>query len=353
MVNFDIYKDKKILVTGHTGFKGAWLSIWLHEIGAKVIGFSLEQYDNDYIFESSDLKNLIVDERGDICNIDRLKKIFAEHKPDIVFHLAAQSLVRRSYKSPLETINVNVMGTANILECIRESTSVKAGIMVTTDKCYKNKESRSGYMETDELGGYDLYSISKVCDELIIESYRNLFFSSKLIASARAGNVIGGGDFAEDRIVPDCIRALKKNKSIQIRNPYSVRPWQHVLDVVNGYLLLGKRLLEGDKNFSQAWNFAPNLESVVTVKDIVNLVIEQWGTGRWVESKSKEGMVETKILTLNANKAKKLLGWNPKLDIKEAVKKTVEWYKKSQNSNSYELCAKQIREHMESVLINE
>lgn len=347
MSSLDIYKRRKVLVTGHTGFKGAWLSIWLCDLGAEVTGFSLEKYDNDYLFRNSKLKNCISDERGDITDLSHLKEVFDKHKPEIVFHLAAQSLVGRSYKEPIKTMNTNIIGTANVLECIKEFDFVKAGVMITSDKCYKNKENEEGYKETDELGGYDPYSTSKACDELIIESYRKSFFfnSKKFVASARAGNVIGGGDFAEDRLVPDCIRALKNNKAIVIRNPSSVRPWQHVLDPNYGYLLLGEKLLCEDREFADAWNFANNPNSAITVKEVVELVIKHWGKGKWICSKDDKKIHETNVLNLDATKAKTLLGWHPKFDIKEAVKKTVEWYKKSEEGNPHDLCIKQIQEY--------
>lgn len=344
-----IYKEKKVLVTGHTGFKGAWLSIWLCELGADVVGFSLEEYDNDYVFQNSGLKDHIADERGDITDMNSLKKVFKKHKPEIVFHLAAQSLVRRSYKEPINTINTNTMGTANVLECIKDFDFVKAGVIITTDKCYKNKEKEEGYKETDELGGHDPYSTSKACAELIIESYNKSFFShsNKLVASARAGNVIGGGDYAEDRLIPDCIKALKSNKEISIRNPSSVRPWQYVLDPLYGYLLLGERLLQGKKEFAEAWNFAPDSGSMITVKEVVDLVIKSWGKGRWTHSGADEKSHETKLLNLDATKAKRSLNWHPRSDIKNGIKKTVEWYKKSGESktNVYDLCVTRINEY--------
>ena len=348
MALLDIYKGKRVLVTGHTGFKGAWLSIWLCELGADVVGFSLKEHDNDYIFQNSNLKEHITDERGDITDINSLKKVFDKHKPDIVFHLAAQSLVRLSYKEPLKTFNSNVIGTANVLECIRNTDSVKAGVIITTDKCYKNKEREEGYKETDELGGHDPYSASKACAELVIDSYRKSFFSNsnKLVASARAGNVIGGGDFAEDRLVPDCIGALKKDKVIEIRNPSSVRPWQHVLDPLYGYLLLGERLLKGKKEFAKAWNFAPDLNSIVPVREVVELLINFWGSGKWSNEESDEKLHETNLLSLDASMANKELNWNPKWDIKKALEKTVEWYKKSQTNDVYVLCINQLKEYI-------
>ncbi|MEM3585167.1 MAG: CDP-glucose 4,6-dehydratase [Candidatus Woesearchaeota archaeon] len=331
MEGLEIYQGKKVLVTGHTGFKGAWLSIWLTKLGAKVVGFSLPKSDNDYIYKRSELKKIIFsDIKGDIRNYKKLKAVFDKYKPEVVFHLAAQPLVRSSYDIPLETFQVNTLGTANVLECIRKSRSVKAAVLVTTDKCYKNKETHLPYKETDELGGYDPYSASKACAEIVIESYRNSFFkNSKVgIASARAGNVLGGGDFGRDRLIPDCIKSLRSGKPIQIRNPSAIRPWQYILDVLYGYLLLGKRLLEGRKEFAEAWNFGPEQNSIIPVRRVVDLVIKTWGSGSWIDvSKQNEPKHEALLLNLDITKAKKKLKWKPKLTIKENIEKTVSWYK--------------------------
>lgn len=343
---FDIYKGKKVLITGHTGFKGSWLAIWLNSIGAKVIGFSLPEWDNDYIFKNSKLKDLIINETGDVRDLNKLKEIFLKHKPEIIFHLAAQPIVRKSYTNPIETLSTNIMGTVNILECIKEFDFVKAAVIITTDKCYKNKEQTEGYKEDDELGGYDPYSASKACAEIIINSYRNSFFNNqnKLVASARAGNIIGGGDFGEDRLIPDCINALNQNNDIKIRNPNAIRPWQHVLEPLNGYLLLGEKLLQEKKEFAEAWNFAPNFNSMVPVIEIINLVTEKWGNGKWVDiSNSNEKKHETKLLYLDNTKAKDLLEWDPKLDIKQTIEYTVDWYKRSYNEDIYNLCLEQIK----------
>lgn len=340
------YKGKKVLVTGHTGFKGAWLSIWLNELGADVIGFSLLKYKNDFVFQKSRLHEHLVDERGDVSDLNKLKEIFNKHKPEIVFHLAAQPLVRLSYDMPAETFSTNVMGTVNVLECIRTTDSVKAGVIITSDKCYKNKEQKQGYKETDELGGHDPYSASKACAEIAVSSYRDSFFidRKKLVASARAGNVIGGGDFAQDRLVPDCINALNEKKEIIIRNPSAVRPWQHVLEPSHGYLLLGAKLLEGKKEYAEAWNFGPDNDSSVPVNRVADLIVENWGFGSWksLESRGKNHKKhETNILCLNNSKAKQKLGWIPKWNINEAIKHTVEGYKNLDN-DFYGLCLSQI-----------
>ena len=268
----NVYKNKTVLVTGHTGFKGSWLSIWLRELGANVIGYALDPYTEKDNFVLAKLEDKITDIRGDIRDKKNLKEVFDKYKPEFVFHLAAQPLVRLSYENPIETYEINVMGTINVLECIRETPETKIGIMITTDKCYENKEQIWGYRETDPLGGYDPYSSSKGAAEIAISSWRNSFFNpkdyekhKKSIASVRAGNVIGGGDWSLDRIIPDCIRALEKDEAISIRNPKAIRPWEHVLEPLNGYLLLGQKMYEEPSKYCEGWNFGPNLDSIVSV----------------------------------------------------------------------------------------
>ena len=344
----NVYKNKKVLVTGHTGFKGSWLSIWLNELKAKVIGFSLSEWENDHLFNKAGLSGRIIDERGDIADLKRLGEVFEKYKPEIVFHLAAQPLVRDSYLDPVGTFNANVMGTANVLECIRKSNCVKAGVMITTDKCYKNKEQKKGYKESDELGGHDPYSTSKAMAELAIDSYRKSFFtgSEKLVASARAGNNIGGGDFSKDRIIPDCILALKENKPIRVRNPKSTRPWQHVLEPLYGYLLLGSKLLNNEREFAQAWNFGPEKESIVPVSKVADMIIKNWGSGEWIDAHDPDDLHETVLLSLDISKAKKRLKWKPGWNIEKAIEKTVSWYKNVDSENAYRLCAEQIEEYL-------
>jgi CDP-glucose 4,6-dehydratase len=348
--NLSIYKNKKILLTGHTGFKGSWLAIWLNELGSKTIGYSLKEYDNTYVFDNSGIKERIIDVRGDITDIKKLKETVNKYKPEIIFHLAAQPLVRRSYDEPLLTFKTNIMGTINVLECINQFDFVKSAIIITTDKCYKNKESIEGYAEDDELGGDEPYSASKACAEIIVESYHKSFFKnkSKLVSTVRAGNVLGGGDFGKDRIMPDVVKHLKSNKNIKIRNPNALRPWQHVIEPLYGYLLLGKRLLEGRPEFVGCWNFGPNKSSIVPVKKVVELTIEHWGEGQWVYvNKEYEKKPETKFLILNIEKAKKILRWHPKWNINTTIEKTVEWYKNKNNKEIYDLCKKQIKEYGE------
>ena len=349
MERLNIYKGKRVLVTGHTGFKGSWLSIWLNELGAKVIGFSLPEWENDRLFKDAGLSGRVIDERGNICDLKRLEEIFSRQKPDIVFHLAAQPLVRDSYSDPIGTFGANTMGTANVLECIRNSKSTDLGVMITTDKCYRNKEQNKGYKEIDELGGHDPYSTSKAAAELVIGSYRKSFFenSGKLVASARAGNNLGGGDYSRDRLIPDCIRALKENNPIRIRNPKSTRPWQHVLEPLYGYLLLGSKLLSGEKRFADAWNFGPERESIVPVSKVADMVIKDWGSGKWLDVHEAGDLHEAKLLSLDISKAKKELKWRPRWGIEKAIRMTIDWYKNFDKEGAYQLCVRQIEEYVD------
>lgn len=347
----DVYKGKNVLITGHTGFKGSWLTIWLKELGANVIGYALDPYTEKDNFALSKLSDKIIDIRGDIRDTERLKKVFEKHKPEIVFHFAAQPLVRVSYDIPVETYEVNVMGTINVMECIRESQITKIGIMVTTDKCYENKEQIWGYRENEPMGGYDPYSSSKGAAEIAINSWRRSYFNpkdyekhGKAIASVRAGNVIGGGDWAKDRIIPDCIRALEIGRKIEIRNPEAVRPWEHVLEPLSGYLLLGAKMLENGVKYSDSWNFGPNLDSILSVWDIGKMVIKNYGNGDLEDISHSNSLHEAKLLVLDITKARFELGWKPTLDIKETIKLTVEWYKKYNNSDVYTVCKNQIKE---------
>ena len=354
--NFNgIYKDKRVLVTGHTGFKGSWLSIWLNELGAEVIGYALNPYTEKDNFVLSNLQNKIVDIRGDIRDKKHLEEVFEKYKPDFVFHLAAQPLVRLSYEQPLETYEVNVIGTINVMECIRKTPETKIGIMITTDKCYDNNEQVWGYRENDALGGYDPYSSSKGAAEIAINSWRNSYFNpkdynnhKKSIASVRAGNVIGGGDWALDRIVPDCIRALENNENIGVRNPKAIRPWEHVLEPLSGYLLLGQKMFEEENKYSEAWNFGPELDSIVPVWEIGELIIKNYGRGELEDKSNKDEVHEAKLLALDISKARFKLGWKPTWNIEKAIEKTVEWYREYNSKNVYKLCVKQIKEFIKN-----
>lgn len=341
----NFYRGKRVLVTGHTGFKGSWLSIWLHELGAEVIGIALEPVTGRDNYVLSGIGNRITDLRGDIRNGNMLKEVFRRYQPEIVFHLAAQPLVRLSYETPVETYETNVMGTIHVLEAIRCTESVRVGIMITTDKCYENKEQIWGYRENEPMGGYDPYSSSKGAAELAISSWRRSFFNpdnyskhGKSIASVRAGNVIGGGDWAKDRIIPDCIRALEAGKPIAIRNPRAIRPWQHVLEPLSGYLLLAKKMREEPTRYCEGWNFGPRMESMATVWDIAGKVIEEYGCGELKDLSDKNALHEATLLMLDISKASCRLGWQPRLTIDRTVALTVDWYKNYGKKTVYELC---------------
>lgn len=337
----NFYKDKRILITGHTGFKGSWLSLWLYKLGAKVIGYALESPTEPSLFEICNLKEKIISVNGDIRDIKKLNKIFTIYQPEIVFHLAAQSLVRESYKNPVETYETNIMGTVNILETIRKTKSMKACLIVSSDKCYQNNEDGKSYKEPDPLGGNDPYSSSKACVELVTNAYSKSFFNfqkqNKItsLASARAGNVIGGGDWGVDRIIPDCIRAIIDNKPILIRFPQALRPWQHVLEPLYGYLLLAKKLyLEGNK-FSGAWNFGGETKNYQQVQWLVKKIIEYWGKNfTWKADKKDNNFFESQLLKLNSNKAKKRLGWRQHWNLETALEQTINWYKAYYNKKA-------------------
>lgn len=322
----DVYRGKRVLVTGHTGFKGSWLTLWLKELGAEVIGVSLPHSSNSNHWALSDFP--VDDRRLDICDAKSLQLVFSETRPEIVFHLAAQALVRKSYKTPLETWSTNVMGSANVLEACRHLTSVRAIVAITTDKCYQNQEWPWGYRESDRLGGHDPYSASKACAELVVDSYRSAFFNSEsapLLATARAGNVIGGGDWSEDRLIPDLVRALESNKSLEIRSPGATRPWQHVLESLSGYLLLGQKLLSGDRAFADAWNFGPEPEGNRTVAEVLGKLNKYWEKMEWhVDSQSQPH--EANLLYLDSAKAKSKLGWSSVWNIDTTIEKTAQWY---------------------------
>lgn len=330
----DFYKNKKVLVTGHTGFKGSWLSLWLEMMGADIIGYSLEPNTKPSMFNELKLANKLTHIIGDIRNAEHLKKVVNQYNPEIIFHLAAQPLVRLSYKDPVMTYEINIMGSLNIFEAARANDSVRAIVNVTSDKCYENKESIYGYRETDSMGGYDPYSSSKGMSELLTASYRNSFFNPEKVgqthnvalASGRAGNVIGGGDWAEDRLIPDCVRSLSKGEIIQIRSPKSTRPWQHVLEPLSGYLLLGKKLLDNPVKYSSGWNFGPYDDSVLTVEKVVKKTIEYWGSGNLNIAESSN-LHEANLLKLDISKATAFLEWKPVYKADEAIKQTINWYK--------------------------
>ena len=322
----DVFRNKRVLLTGHTGFKGSWLALWLTELGAQVTGVSHPPPTDPNHWNL--LRLDLDDRRVDICNIDALQKVFTETNPEIVFHLAAQPLVRQSYRDPLETWATNVMGTANVFESSRLTESVRAIVAVTTDKCYENQEQPWGYRENDLLGGHDPYSASKAGAELVAASYRKAFFNSEnspLLATARAGNVIGGGDWSEDRLIPDLVRAIANNKSLEIRSPNATRPWQHVLESLSGYLLLGQKLLEECREFAEPWNFGPEIEGNLSVAEVLCKLDMQWPNMRWHITDMPQPH-EATLLYLNSAKARSRLQWQPVWGIDVALAKTAEWY---------------------------
>jgi CDP-glucose 4,6-dehydratase len=323
----DVYKDTSVFITGHTGFKGSWLSLWLTEIGAKVSGYSLSPKTTPNHW---DLLNLSVNDlRGDIRDLEALSDAILVAQPEIVFHLAAQPLVRQSYADPVDTWSTNVTGTVNLLEACRKCDSVKSIVIITTDKVYDNKEWSWGYRETDRLGGYDPYSASKAASELVVDSYRKSFFKDEngvLIASARAGNVIGGGDWSENRIIPDIVRSIKNKTPLLIRSPNSTRPWQHVLDCLSGYLLVGQQLLERNKQSSTAWNFGPTSSDNRMVIDILGMLEKEWSEVKWVIKKN-EDLHEAGVLYLDSSRANKFLQWQPVWSLENTIKQTADWYK--------------------------
>jgi CDP-glucose 4,6-dehydratase len=330
------YKGKRVLVTGHTGFKGAWLTACLHLAGARIKGYALSPEYKNGLFDVLEPLKLSESSIGDIRDKKLLEKEILSFEPEFIFHLAAQPLVRRSYKIPAETFEVNVVGTANLLEIAGKLKSKCTIVIVTTDKVYENKEREILYKEDNVLGGYDPYSASKACTELVVSSFRNSFFNVssfkdhlKAIASARAGNVIGGGDWSTDRIVPDIIRALQSGQSIVVRNPDAVRPWQHVLEPLSGYLKLGMQLDSDPVRYSKPYNFGPLPDDHLMVKELVQLAIDGWGSGSWTDMSDKTQPHEAGLLKLDISRAKDELNWVPKLSSKEGIGWTIDWYKKS------------------------
>ena len=328
-LNKSLWEGKRVFVTGHNGFKGSWMVLWLNLLGAKVYGFSLDPQKGPNFYVDSNIKDCLSEEKiGNIKNTLDLENSINEFKPEIIFHMAAQPLVRESYKNPLETYLVNVIGTLNLFEAALKSDSVKVCINITTDKCYENFNKDKGYKENDPLGGHDPYSSSKACSEILSSSYRRSFFNEKGIelATVRAGNVIGGGDWAEDRLIPDFIRSIDNKKKLIIRAPESIRPWQHVLDPLFGYLVLAEKLLLQKNKFNSSWNFGPNEEDPKSVSDILNYICKEWPESRW-EKFSGKTPHEAKTLKLDISKSKSQLNWKPVLSIEKTLDYTIEWYK--------------------------
>lgn len=350
------FKNKKVLITGHTGFKGSWMSILLNRLGADVYGYALNPPTNPSLYEIANIGGLVKSYIADIRDYESLMVAFNNIKPELVIHMAAQPLVRESYKIPVETYSINVMGTIHLLEACRNTPSVRAIVNVTTDKCYENKEWHWGYRENEPMGGFDPYSNSKGCSELVTSAYRASYFNPNDynkhkvgIASARAGNVIGGGDWANDRLIPDFIRAISRGEKVKIRSPYSIRPWQHVLEPLTGYLLLAARLYEDGGNYSQGWNFGPDDKDAKNVEWIIKKVCDNWGNGASYEIDSSPHPHEANYLKLDCSKAKAELQWEPKWDISMALNSIVLWNKAYNNGEDMRIFSlKQIDDYFSS-----
>lgn len=349
MFNRDFWGKRKVLITGHTGFKGSWLSLWLKQLGAKVNGIALDPEIYPNLFDILSLSDLVNDNRQDIRDQTNTTKFLIKIDPDIIIHMAAQPLVRKAYHNPILTYETNVMGTANVLEAARKCNSLKSIVVVTSDKCYENLETENAYVETSQLGGYDPYSSSKACTEHVASSYYRSYFMEKGVgmATVRAGNVIGGGDWSLDRLVPDAVKAFSKNNMLTIRYPKAIRPWQHVLGPLSGYITLCEHLWKRPEKFSEPWNFGPDNKSVKTVKDMADLAVKIWGgSAGWLSSKEKHPH-EATFLHLNSEKAKSILGWKPIWDFNKTVSETIQWYKTyyTKKENLLEFTLAQISEY--------
>ena len=348
MIDRDFWQGKRVFLTGHTGFKGSWLSLWLAEMGAMVKGYALEPPTTPSLFNEANVANMIDSEIGDIRDLDRLQISMREFNPQILIHMAAQPLVRYSYKEPIETYEVNVMGTAKVLEAARRCPDLKAIVSVTTDKCYENHEWEWGYRENEAMGGHDPYSSSKGCAELVSAAYRRSFFEELGIglATARAGNVIGGGDWAEDRLIPDILRAFEQNKAVVIRNPMATRPWQHVLEPLSGYLLLAQRLYEHPREYAQGWNFGPFEDDAKPVEKILSHMVKYWPGASW-ELDRNANPHEAGYLKLDISKAKSRLAWQPSWRLEETLRRIVVWHKAwTDKQDMQKACLSEINDYM-------
>jgi CDP-glucose 4,6-dehydratase len=324
------WKGKRVFVTGHTGFKGGWLCLWLKQLGAEVTGYALEPVTVPSLFAVSDVAGGMNSIIGDIRNREKLVQAMLEARPEVVIHMAAQALVRYSYQHPVETYNVNVMGTVNLLEAVRSCDSVRSVLVITSDKCYENQERDAGYREDEPMGGYDPYSSSKGCAELVVSAYRQSFFSADYpvaVATARAGNVIGGGDWSKDRLIPDMVRSFNAGDTVSIRSPGAIRPWQHVFEALHGYLLLLEKMIKEPHNFAQAWNFGPKDEDTRDVAWIVEHFVSHWGDASWRIESDVENLHEAHTLRLDCSKAKRQLNWQPAVDLELALKWIANWYR--------------------------
>ncbi|MHB1677556.1 MAG: CDP-glucose 4,6-dehydratase [Sulfuriferula sp.] len=352
-INTDFWRGKRVLMTGHTGFKGSWFSLWLQSLGVQVTGYALAPPTKPSLFEVAEVGKSMTSIIGDIRDLEALRAGFNTHQPEIVIHMAAQPLVRYSYHAPVETYSTNVMGTVNVLEAIRVTPSVKAVVNVTSDKCYDNKEWLWGYRENEAMGGFDPYSSSKGCAELVATAYRNSYFHPDqygqhgvALASARAGNVIGGGDWAEDRLIPDILRAIVHGQSVHIRNPQAIRPWQHVLEPLSGYMMLAQQLYEQGPGFGEGWNFGPHDEDAKPVQWIVDRLTRAWGQSVSSVIEGGEHPHEAHYLKLDCSKAHARLNWHPKWRLDETLNKIVEWHRSYRNAaNMREVTLAQIAQY--------
>lgn len=349
----DFWRDRRVLITGHTGFKGSWLSLWLEELGARVTGYALSPPTQPNLFDAAQIAKGIKNVIGDVRDYGRLRALFESTRPEFVFHLAAQPLVRASYQDPIETYSVNVLGTVTVLETVRTTGGVRVVVNVTSDKCYENREWLWGYRENEPMGGFDPYSSSKGCSELVTAAFRNSFFSPEghevhgvALASARAGNVIGGGDWADDRLVPDLVRAFASGRSALIRRPDAIRPWQHVLEPLYGYLMLARRLWSNGAAFAEAWNFGPDTDDTWAVRRVCERAAEFWGTdSRWRVDEAIQPH-EAAALNLDSSKARARLGWRPRWTLSRALDATIRWYRAFHDgADARSLTLRQIREY--------
>lgn len=355
-INPIFWKNKRVLLTGHTGFKGSWLALWLQKLETNLVGYALHPPTEPSLFEVAQVSKNMNSITGDVRDLAHLKKVFESFQPEIIIHMAAQSLVRYSYNNPVETYATNVMGTVNVLEAARSSGSVKAIVNVTSDKCYENKEWHWGYRENENMGGFDPYSNSKGCAELVTSAYRSSFFNPEeysqhgvALASARAGNVIGGGDWAADRLIPDILKSIIANQPVRLRNPNSIRPWQHVLEPLNGYLTLAQALYQNGAGYSEAWNFGPKDQDVLTVENVTKQIISNWGENASYEIVAESNAPhEATLLKLDCSKAYNKLRWQPKWNAMKTIEKICGWHKAHQhNQNMRNYCLQEIKEFNE------
>lgn len=357
-LNTVFWKNKRVLLTGHTGFKGSWLSLWLQYLETNLVGYALAAPTNPSLFEVAEVSKNMQSITGDVRDLAHLNKVFKTFQPEIVIHMAAQSLVRHSYNNPVETYSTNVMGTVNVLEAARNVSSVKAIVNVTSDKCYENKEWHWGYRENESMGGFDPYSNSKGCAELVTSAYRSSFFNPNdyglhgvALASARAGNVIGGGDWAADRLIPDIFKSIIAGQPVRLRNPSAIRPWQHVLEPLNGYLTLAQALHQNGVKYSEAWNFGPKDQDMLTVENVTQQIISSWDSNASYEIVTETNAPhEAILLKLDCSKAHNQLKWQPKWDAKKTIHKICDWHKAHQNNqNMGNYCLQEIKEFDESI----